>query len=348
MRRVARLVVRRHWWIIAAALIFLVVAGAFGAGVKEDLSTGGFEDPGSESARAGEALLERFPSAGEPDFVILVTAKSGSVDDPDVEVAATRLTERLARQPEVIQAGSYWTLGKPEPLKSRDGRDALVIGVLRGNQDTRVRAAERLSPLFTQDTRTIRTGVTGASEVAHQVGERSEKDLVLSELITAPLIGIALVLVFGTLVAAGLPLAIGVLAVVGTLLALTLIASVTEVSIFSMNLTTALGLGLAIDYSLFIVSRYREELAKGASTRVATARTLQTAGRTVAFSAATVMVSLLALLIFPQAYLRSFAYAGVAVVGLAGVAAVIVLPAILVLLGPRIEKGRLFKRRARG
>ena len=145
--------------------------------------------------------------------------------------------------------------------------------------------------------------------------------------------------------AAGLPLAVGLLAVVGTLLVLMVISSVTEVSVFAMNLTTGLSLGLAIDYGLFIVSRYREELGRGASTRVAVARTMQTAGRTVVFSAGTVMISLLALLIFPQAYLRSFAYAGVAVVGLAAIAAVIVLPAILVTLGPRIEKGRLFKRR---
>ena len=345
MRTVARWVVHGRWIIIVGALIFLVVAGALGAGVKEDLSTGGFEDPGSESARTAKALLKRFPSAGEPDFVVLVTAKSGSVDDADVERAAITLTERLGRQREVLQAGSYWTLGKPEPLKSKDGSEALIVASLRGEQDARVTAAEHLSPMFTVDTPVLRTGITGVSEVSRQVGERSEKDLVRSEIITAPIIGIALVLVFGTLVAAGLPLAIGILAVVGTLLALTIISSLTEVSVFAMNLTTALGLGLAIDYSLFIVSRYREELAKGASTRVATARTMQTAGRTVAFSAATVMVSMLALLVFPQAYLRSFAYAGVAVVGLAGVAAVIVLPAILVVLGPRVEKGRLFKHR---
>jgi len=347
MRTVARWVIHGRWWIIVGSLVFLVVAGALGAGVKEDLSAGGFDDPQSESARAGEALVDRFPSAGEPDFVILVTAKHGTVDDADVALAATELTERLGRQPEVIQAGSYWTLGKPDPLKSKDAREALVIGVMRGGLDERVKSAERLSPIFTQDTPTIRTAITGISEVARQISDRSEKDLVRSELFTAPLIGIALVLVFGGLVAAGLPLVIGILAVVGTLLALTLISSVTEVSVFSMNLTTALGLGLAIDYSLFIVSRYREELGKGASTRVATARTMQTAGRTVAFSAATVMISLLALLVFPQAYVRSFAYAGVAVVGLAGVAAVIVLPAILVVLGPRVEKGRLFKHRER-
>ncbi len=343
MRRLAWWVVRGRWFIIVGAVVFLVVAGFFGAGVKEDLSAGGFEDPTSESTHTAEALLERFPSAGEPDYVVLVTAKSGSVDDEDVVAAGTALTEELADRPEVIEVGSYWTLGNAPPLKSTKGDEALVFAILRGDLNERVKASEHLSEEFVRDTPVLRTAITGASEVARQVTDQSEKDLLQSELITAPIVGIALVLVFGSLVAAGLPLAIGILAIVGTLLALTILASLTEVSVFAMNLTTGLGLGLAIDYSLFVVSRYREELASGASSRVSVARTLQTAGRTVAFSAATVMISLLALLLFPQPYLRSFAYAGVAVVGLAALAAIVVLPAILTVLGPRIEKGQLFK-----
>ncbi|MGH7263238.1 MAG: MMPL family transporter, partial [Candidatus Rokuibacteriota bacterium] len=244
--------------------------------------------------------------------------------------------------------GSYWSLDEPAPLRSSDGRQALVIAALGGDLDARVEAAERLSPLFTHDDGPIRSSVTGVSEFARQVSERSEQDLQRSELLTAPLVGIALVIVFGSIVAAALPLSVGILAVLGTLLVLTIIASVTEVSIFALNLTTGLGLGLAIDYALFIVSRYREELAHGVSSPVAVARTIQTAGRTVAFSAATVMISLLSLLVFPQAYLRSFAYAGVAVVGLAAVAAVVVLPAILAVLGDRIEKGRVLRRPATG
>ena len=200
-----------------------MVSAALGAGVKDKLSAGGFENPDSESTRAGEALVARFPSAGEPDFVILVTSKSGDVDDAATTSAGTALTERLARQPEVIQAGSYWTLGKPPPLKGTGGGDALIIGVLRGDLNEQVETAKRLSPIFTQDTDTVRTSVTGLSEVARQVSDRSEQDLTRSEVLTAPLVGIALVLVFGTLVAAGLPLAIGLLAVVGTLLALTVI-----------------------------------------------------------------------------------------------------------------------------
>ena len=343
MRRLALFVVNHARWVIVAAVAFVVVAALLGRNVADDLSAGGFEDPSSESVTAAEDLLDRFPAAGEPDFVVLVTARSGSVDDAEVVDVATALTEKLAADQAVIEAASYWTLANAPPLKSTDGHQALIIGTLRGDLGERVETAARLSPEFTQRTDVVRTDVTGLSEVARQVSERSEKDVQRSEIITTPLTALALLLVFGSIVAAGLPLVIGVVAVVGTLLALQLIASVTDVSIFALNLTTGLGLGLAIDYSLFIVSRYREELARGESTRVAIARSMQTAGRTVVFSAITVMISLLALLIFPFAYLRSFAYAGVAVVGLASIAAVVVLPAVLAVLGPRVEKGRLFK-----
>ena len=345
MRRLALLVVNHARWVIVAAVLFVIVAAVIGRNVADQLSAGGFEDPQSESVKAATDLLARFPAAGEPDFVVLVTARNGSVDDAAVTAAATALTDKLAKDPAVIEAASYWTLSKAPPLKSTDGRQALIIGTLHGDLGERVKTAKRLSPEFTQRTDVLRTDVTGLSEVARQVSAQSEKDVQRSEIITTPLTAIALLLVFGSIVAAGLPLVIGVIAVVGTLLALQLISSATEVSIFALNLTTGLGLGLAIDYSLFIVSRYREELVKGASTRVAIARSMQTAGRTVVFSAITVMISLLALLIFPFAYLRSFAYAGAAVVGLAAVAAVVVLPAVLVILGPRVEKGRLFKRR---
>src|SRR5437763_1046229 len=145
-------------------------------------------------------------------------------------------------------------------------------------------------------------------------------------------------LVFGSAVAAGLPLIVAILAVVGTLLVLRIISAVTDVSIFSLNITTGLGIGLGIDYALFIVSRYREEVRAGRSVEAAVVRTVETAGRTVLFSAVTVAVSLSALLVFPLFFLRSFAYAGIAVVAIAATGAIVVLPAVLASLGPRVEK----------
>jgi RND superfamily putative drug exporter len=186
--------------------------------------------------------------------------------------------------------------------------------------------------------------VGGFGEVFREVGHTIEHDLVRAEMIALPITLILLLLVFGSAIAALLPLAIGALSVVGTFLVLLVLNKFTEVSVFSLNLTTALGLGLAIDYSLFIVSRYREELRSGHEPHDAVVRTVRTAGRTVAFSALTVAASLCALLVFPLAFLRSFAYAGVAVAALAGIYAVVVLPAMLAALGHRIDALTLWKR----
>jgi RND superfamily putative drug exporter len=177
------------------------------------------------------------------------------------------------------------------------------------------------------------------------VDEQTQSDLVSGELLAFPIVLVLMVLVFGSVVAAGLPLVVGGLAIVGTFLVLLVISSLTEVSIFALNLTTGMGLGLAIDYSLFVVSRYREELDGGRSAHDAAIRTVQTAGKTVAFSALTVAVSLAALLVFPLAFLRSFAYAGIGVSLLAGFVAVVCLPALLAMLGPRVNSLRLWRRK---
>jgi len=163
-------------------------------------------------------------------------------------------------------------------------------------------------------------------------------------MITFPIVAILLVLVFGSAVAAGLPLAVAAISVVGTFLVLFLLTLVTDVSIFSINLTTALGIGLGIDYSLFIVSRFREEMRAGLPPEDAVVRTVETAGRTVLFSALTVAISLAALLVFPMFFLRSFAYAGIAVVALACFGALVFLPSLLAALGPRVDRWSLFHR----
>lgn len=244
----------------------------------------------------------------------------------------------------IAQASSYW-VGNLGPLKSDDGKQALMFASVKGDLDKKVKVAEQLSEKYRGATDVVTEAVTGRAEIARQVSKQAEHDLQRSELLTAPVTFIALILVFGGVVAALLPLSVGILAVLATLVVLTILVSFTEVSVFALNLTTALGLGLAIDYSLFVVSRYREELATGASTNVAVGRTMQTAGRTVVFSAGTVMISLASLLLFPVTYLRSFAYAGVAIVFLAAISSVMVLPAILAVLGPRVESLRVFKQK---
>ncbi|CAN5821287.1 MMPL family transporter [soil metagenome] len=330
--------VRHRRLILVLAVVGFAAAGMLGGDVASKLSTGGFNDPDSESSRAADALLDDF-GAGNPNLVLLVSAADGEVDGAEVAAAGQALTAELADEPDVVDVASYWSLGAPPPLRSDDGTRALVVGRIVGDDNEVNERIEELSPAFTRQAggQPITVAVGGFAEVFRQIGSTIEADIVRAELIALPITLVLLLFVFGSAVAAALPLLIGALSVVSTFLVLRIIASLTEVSVFSLSLTTALGLGLAIDYSLFVVSRYREELAAGHEPAVAVTRTVRTAGRTVAFSALTVAASLSALLVFPLAFLRSFAYAGVAVSALAGLCAVVVLPALLAVLGPRVE-----------
>jgi putative drug exporter of the RND superfamily len=343
--RIGRLVTARRRLVLVVALVAFAVSGALGAGVADRLSSGGFQDPDAESTRAEDLLRDRFHT-GTPNVVLLVTADGRSVDDPDVAAAGVALTEELAAEPGVAEVASYWSLGNVPPLRNTDGDRAIVVGRIEGDEDTVDDRIAELAPAYTRDGATVDVEVGGFAEVFRQVGTTIEEDLARAEMIALPVTLVLLIVVFGSVVAAALPLAVGALAVVGTMLVLSGLAAVTQVSIFSLNLTTAMGLGLAIDYSLFIVSRFREELRGGAEPDDAVRTTVRTAGRTVAFSALTVAASLSALLVFPLAFLRSFAYAGVAVALIAAVAAVVVLPALLALLGRRVDALTLWHRRA--
>jgi RND superfamily putative drug exporter len=343
LSRIGRFTIRRRKLVLIGAVVVFLVSGAYGGGVSEQLSSGGFDDPGSESFRADEVLEQTFGSA-TPNTILLVTAKSGDVDDPAVVAAGTALTEELGGERHMGAVASYWSLGNAPPLKSDAGDKALVLARLSGDQNEVNERVADLVDKYTRDDATISVGMGGYSAVFREVGTTIEHDLLRAESIALPITLVLLLLVFGSVVSASLPLAIGILSVVGAFVVLRLLSLVTEVSIFSLNLTTAMGLGLAIDYSLFMVSRFREELRAGHEPDVAIQRTVRTAGRTVAFSSVTVAASLCALLVFPLAFLRSFAYAGVAVAFLAGAFSVVVLPAILGGLGRRVDSLAIFRR----
>ena len=334
-------VVRRRWLILIGTAVFFVAAGGIGGGVAEKLSNGGFQDPAAEASVA-QRVLDREFGVTSPNIVLLVTAENGDVDDKSTISDGKALTQELASEPGMEQVVSYWTTGIPA-FKSDDGQQALIIGVIQGDEDEVRERVEELSPKFSRTEGDLTVKVGGFAEVFRQVGETIEADLIRAESIAFPITLILLVIVFGTVVAATLPLLVGVISIVGAFLILTVISGVTDVSIFALNLVTALGLGLAIDYSLFIVSRFREEVRKGRTTDEAVRHTVATAGRTVAFSGLTVALSLAALLVFPIAFLKSFAYAGVAVVILGAITATVFLPALLSVLGPRIEKFRVRK-----
>ncbi|MDQ1023463.1 preprotein translocase subunit SecF [Streptomyces umbrinus] len=221
------------------------------------------------------------------------------------------------------------------------GGRGLVLAHVKGDESTREEHAHDIIDTYRGRYEGLTVQAGGGTAVGAELSEQVLKDLLLAEIIAVPVTLLLLLIVFGGVVAALLPLAIGTVAVAGTFAELALLGSVTDVSVFSINLTTALGLGLGIDYALLMISRFREQLASGTSVADAVRTTVHTAGRTVVFSAGTVAVALTALLVFPQYFLRSFAYAGVGVVVIAAVGTLFVMPALLMLLGHRINSGRL-------
>ncbi|WP_037678487.1 MMPL family transporter [Streptomyces griseus] len=340
-----RLVTARPRLSLLAALVLTALAVLAGSGVADRLGSGGWEDPDAESTYATKALEREFP-ASQPNFLLLLDAGDASVDDPAVAAEADRLTARLAGEKGVTGVGSYWRTKSPA-LRAQDGHEALIAARITGDEKTMGETLDRVAPHYRGTHGPVDVKVGGVVAVRHEMQTIIQEDLTRAELIALPITLVLLVMVFGSAIAALLPLAVGIVAILGTNAVLSGLAEFTDVSIFAMNLTTALGLGLAIDYALFIVRRFREELADGAEKLTAVATTLRTAGRTVLFSALTVAVSLAAMLVFPQYFLRSFAYAGIAVVLLAAGAALILLPAVLVLLGDRVDSldlRRVFRR----
>jgi RND superfamily putative drug exporter len=335
--RIAWLALRSPRRILAIAAFLTVLTGIVGVPVANHLSAGGFADPGSESARAAAVLAEKFQQTDQ-QLLLTISDPTGAVRDTGRAVG-TEIVATLDASPNVLTVTSPWTTppAAAAELLSTDGSTGLIIATLAGGENkAQVYAVELAGQMVgDRDGLTVRAG--GSSVIMTQINEQTKHDLVRMEMIAIPLSFVVLVWVFGGLVAASLPMVVGVMAIFGAMAMLRLLTSFTEVSIFALNITTALGLALAIDYTLLIVSRYRDEVRSGATPEAALVRTMCTAGRTVLFSAVTVALSLSALLIFPMYFLRSFAYAGVATVAFAVVAALIVTPAIIVVLGHRLD-----------
>ncbi|MEE1765967.1 MMPL family transporter [Streptomyces sp. SP18BB07] len=341
-----RFVTARPRLSLLVALVLTALAVVAGSDVADRLGSGGWEDPAAQSTYATKALEREFPDS-QPNFLLLVDAGETSVDAPAAAAEAKQLTERLTAEKGVTGVGSYWLTGAPT-LRSEDGTEALIAARLTGDDTAVNKTLDRIAPELRGTHGPVEVKVGGILAVRHEMQTTIQEDLLRAEMIALPVTLVLLVMVFGSAVAALLPLGVGIVAILGTNAILRGLTEVTDVSVFALNLTTAMGLGLAIDYALFIVRRFREELSTGADSLTAVATTLRTAGRTVLFSALTVAVSLAAMMVFPQYFLKSFAYAGIAVVLLAAAAALILLPAALVLLGDRVnalDLRKLFKRR---
>jgi uncharacterized membrane protein YdfJ with MMPL/SSD domain len=350
LQRIAELAIAAPARTIAIAALVMVAAGIFGIPVAKSLSAGGLQDPTSESARATKLLTDKF-GQGDVQLLFVVSDRDGATSTA-ARAVGTDIADQLSRSAHVTSVTSAWTAppAAAASLVSKDGRSGLIVAAISGGETDSQKYADALSERFAHDRNGITVRSGGVAMVNAQITEQAQRDVLVVEAIAIPLSFIVLVWVFGGLFTAALPVAIGGMSILGALAVLRLIAFTTDVSIFALNLSTALGLALAIDYTLLIVSRFRDEMAGGATRDDALIHTMATAGRTVLFSATTVALSMAAMILFPMHFLKSFGYAGIATVAFTAIAAVVITPAAIVLLGDRLNAldVRWLVRRVRG
>ena len=327
----------------SAVILFIVgilVAGGFGSLAFSRLDSGGYSDPNSDSYKVYTYLTEEL-KLSDPAVVIIVDSGSTDVTDPVVAQKGIALEKKIAQEQGVTKTLSYWTSGGEATLKSSDGKAAYIL--VYGEGEAFTPESQKLGKVMQEKYDGSYDGLTlyagGVGVVGHAITKKISDDLKIAELISIPLTFILLVLVFGALAASAMPLIVGVAAILGAFFILYLFTLFTTVSIYALNLTTGMGLGLGIDYALLMVNRFREELHRGKSVEDSIVTTMATAGKTVFYSGMTVLVTLLSLTFFPLPFLQSFGYAGVSVVALAVIGALFGLPPIMALLGDRIDKG---------
>jgi RND superfamily putative drug exporter len=335
--RLGRFVARRPWAVVAVFLIFLMASGALGSRVFGELQAAGYDDPSSNSESARLFAEQEFGLYGPP--VVLVIGTESGVDSPAAEKAALALQTEVATVENVTNTVSFWSSGKPDQLASADRTQAQLLVYADGTTpEEQMELARTISDDFGGDQGDLTVQVGGFGAISNAITENIGTDLAKAESIAIPLTVLLLIIVFGSLVSALLPFSVAAVGILGTLATLFVIAQWADVSVFAINLITGLGLGLGIDYALLVVNRFREELARGLAPADAVERTVATAGRTVAVSGLTVAFVLGSLLLFPQYFLKSFGYAGIAVTLLALTASVTALPALLAILGHRVDK----------
>lgn len=337
-RALGRFCVRRRWWIVCAYAVLVPIGIVLGAPAIRLLKVGGFEDFGAESWQVDRALVHEL-GVGAPDILPIYTVKDGgNVDDVEVLTGILGVIEEVKKDPAVVRVTSYYENGATQ-LVSRDRTRTFLMIHLKGDDQLKGEALARLKPrLAVAGTEHL---LAGYVPVNQELYVTIEQDLRRAELLAFPITAVLLLLIFGSGASASLPLILGGLAVVFAFFAMRVLTLATDISIFAANVVTVLGLGLGIDYSLFLVARYREELKLPGGVARAVEHTVATTGRAVAFSGVTVGVSLCGLLLFPQMHLRSLAYGGITVVTGAVVLALTLLPALLALFGTRIDALRL-------
>ncbi|WP_433140555.1 MMPL family transporter [Actinomadura nitritigenes] len=345
--RWGRWVHRRRRWVLAVAGAALVFAAVWGTGVFGALtSSGGFDTPGSESAQATK-IAERDLGRDQADVVVLYQGRPGmTVDDPSYRAAVEKALAALP-QGKVAGTATYWTTKAPQFVSKDRGSTYAVLQLTGKDEAARQDSYDAIKDDLPDVGGGLTAKVGGYLGTQTAINERVSSDIGRAEGMAMPVLLVLLVLIFGGLVSASLPLLIGGLAILGSFTALHALTYVTDVSIFAVNITTFLGLGLAIDYGLFMVSRFREEIRRdGATAEDAVAATMATAGRTVAVSGVTVAVSLSGLLLFDQNFLVSMGYGGIATVFVCMIGALTVLPALLAVLGTKVNALPIRRRKA--
>src|ERR1700674_2436911 len=329
----ARMISRHPWRVAASGIAFAAICGVFGGPVAGLLQGGGFSDPSAQSTSAANRL--EAATGIRPDGGVVIVVKTGQAITSDAtKQEVERVTQIGAADAGVKVALSYFTTGS-SALVSNDGSETLVIGQLRSMSDTEAGvAASRIQHALAGDP-AVKVGGFGLANT--QVQSQVSADLARAEELAFPILFLLSLWVFRGAVAALLPLLVGGVTILGSFLGLRLVTLETPLSIFALNLVTGMGLGLAIDYSLFMVSRFREELAAGRTTDEALRRTLNTSGRTILFSSLTVAAAIASLMVFPQKFLYSMGVGGVLVALVACGVSLLVLPAVLMLLGPRVN-----------
>src|SRR5258708_9447307 len=318
--------------VLLVAVIGAAIAGAFGFGVAKHMSPYGATDPATQSVRAERRFERAAGRKVDPGIVAIVSA--GDVGSPAVERRLGQVVAQLRAEPDVASVASFYETHDPA-MVSRDRRSTYVVVYFKPRSDLQLKnAAQRIEERFAGQ-RDVRLG--GEEVASAQANTQVGQDLAHAELLAFPFIFLLLLLFFRSLVASLIPPLIGGVAIVMTFFALRIISSFTDLSVFALNFVTDMGLGLAIDYSLFMVSRYREEAATSGFGLQALQRTLQTAGRTILFSSLTVAAAVASLAIFPQRFLYSMGIAGAVVALVAAALALVALPALLTVLGPRIN-----------
>lgn len=333
--KLAGFALRRHRLVLVTALVAVIVAGAAAAGLMGRLTNGGWQVPGSESDKAATILQTQYENS-EPNLVLLVDDERG-VDHAEVARAGARLTDRFAAESGVGDVTSYWAAGRQAALKSEDGHKALIVGRVEGDFDARQKRVKELADEYSGEVGGLHVTLGGEEQMWNENLTQAADDAALAEALVFPIVLALLVIVFGSLVTALLPLSVAIVCITLSMGLFWLLTFAMDLSNFVLNTATFVGLGLAIDYSLLIVSRFREEHGRGVDRETALRNTLNTAGRTVVFSAVCVVVTLSALFAVPFPFFASMALGGIGTTVFAALAAITLVPALIGMFGKRVD-----------